>query len=194
MFGRSTFQGVRRWLTVAEAAGKRDAIFVLAGARERKEYGLELYRQGLAPRIVLSVARFEIWKFKEVALPLPPGSEPPDLLAAREAIPPPQRHFFVELDRGGVRFEKMRTGRFGTLAEITALAEWCERNREVRSLLVVSSAYHLRRVRMCCRALLAKDIDVTYVAAPGKPPRKLAALEWVKLAAYWVVLSGATKR
>src|SRR5262249_50830657 len=111
---------MKRWmeqlLTVAEEERAGDAIFVLAGARERKSFGLELHRRGLAPKIVLSVGRFEIRRLPEVGLPAPL-----DLLSTAQAVPPPERHYFVEFDAGGVKFEKTRVGRYGTLSEIEAL-------------------------------------------------------------------------
>src|SRR5437660_9781287 len=119
---------------MGEGERKCDAIFVLAGVVARKAYGLELYREGVAPRIVLSVARFEIRRLGEQALPTAI-----DLLSAAQGVPPAERHFFVEFGAGGVTFEKTRTGRFGTLAEIAALAKWCERNRDGESLMVISS-------------------------------------------------------
>lgn len=175
---------VERWLTVAEAARRCDAIFVLAGAAERKAYGLELYRAGLAPRILLSVGRFEIRRLPELALPAPV-----DLLSAAQSVPPPERHFFVEFSDGGVRYERTQVGRFGTLSEMASLAEWCARNPEVRSLLVVSSGYHLRRVRMCCRALLPQ-VQCVFVAPQERPvPFGRLAAEVVKLAVYHAVLA-----
>ena len=121
MPGKSNW--LKRWLDVGEEARKSDAIFVLAGARERKQYGLELYRAGLAPRILLSVGRFEIRRLRELPLPTPL-----DLLSAVQSVPPPERHFFVEFDASGVRYKRTPVGRFGTLSEIRALAEWCETN------------------------------------------------------------------
>jgi hypothetical protein len=185
MGGRSFPERVHRWLSLAEPARKCDAIFVLAGARVRKAYALEVYRQGYAPLIVLSVARFEIRRLAELPLPAPL-----DLLSTAQAVPPPERHFFVEFRNGGVRFEKMRVGRFGTLAEIEALAEWCSRNCDVESLLVISSGYHLRRVRMCCHALLPKKVRSVFVQTPEepRPPAAVLALEAVKLAGYRLML------
>jgi len=43
---------IERWFALSGAARKSDAIFVLAAARERNTSGLELYRQGLAQRIL----------------------------------------------------------------------------------------------------------------------------------------------
>jgi len=177
---------LERWLDVGEQVRESDAIFVLAGARGRKEYGLEVYRAGLAPRIVLSVGRFEIRRLRELSLPTPL-----ELLSAARTVTPPERHFFVEFDASGVRYERTRVGRFGTLAETRALAEWCEENREVESLLVISSGSHLRRVRMCCRALLQQRVSCVFVAAPQQEPMRAGQLaaEAVKLAAYWVMLT-----
>ena len=190
MGGRSFLERVHRWLSVGEPARKCDAIFVLAGARARKAYALELYRQDYAPLIVLSVARFEIRRMPELSLPYPEGSVRIDLLAAAQSIPPAQRHFFVAFDAAGVHFEKTPVGPFGTLAEMQTLARWCERRPEIASLLVVSSGYHLRRVRMCCHALLPKKVRCVFVQTPEerRPPAALLALEAVKLAAYRLML------
>jgi len=177
--------GVHRALSVAELARKCDAIFVLAGVRERKAYGLELYREGLAPRVLLSVGRFDIRRLPQLELPVPL-----DLLSAVQTVPPPERHFFVEFDANGVRFEKTRVGRFGTLAEIRALAQWCEKNPEVESLVVISSEYHLRRVRMCCRALLPKRVQCAFVQTPNEamPPMLELIREAFKVGVYRAML------
>jgi DUF218 domain-containing protein len=170
---------------MGEARQTCDAIFVLAGAAARKAYGLELYRQEVAPRIVLSVARFEIRRLEEQALPAPV-----DLLNAARGVPPAERHFFVEFDAAGARFERSRRGRFGTLAEIAALAEWCEKNRDVESLMVISSGYHLRRVRLCCRKLLPGRVQCVFVKTPEekRAPAGWLLLEVLKLAAYGAML------
>jgi hypothetical protein len=89
-----------------------------------------------------------------------------------------------------VKYEKIPVGRFGTLAEIRALADWCEKNRDVKSLLAISSGYHLRRVRMCCRALLPRRVQCAFVAAPQseRTPMVQLAEEMVKFGVYWVML------
>jgi hypothetical protein len=187
---RAIIDNMHRVLSVAETARKCDAVFVLAGNRQRKLYGVELYRQGYAPRILLSVGRFEIRRFRELPLPYPAGSEPIDLLAAAQPIAPPERHFFVTFSSAEVSFERIGAGRLGTLHEIQALAMWRKQRPEVHSLVVVSSGYHLRRVRMCCRALLPKAMEVTYAAAPEQAGAavRVLLLEFVKLSAYAVVL------
>ncbi|HXL22035.1 MAG TPA: hypothetical protein VOA78_06195 [Candidatus Dormibacteraeota bacterium] len=176
---------------MGQAARRSDVVFVLAGEPQRKIHGLELYRAGYAPRILLSVGRFEIRRFAELDLPYPPGSAPIDLLAARP-ISPRGRHFFVTFSADEVSFEKIAPGWLGTLREIRALAKWCKQRPEITSLIMVSSGYHLRRVRLCCRALLPKAIRVTYAAVPGEAevPAREFALELLKLPFYGAVLAG----
>src|ERR1035438_7158796 len=51
-------------LTRNDSVQPVDLIFVMAGRMERKHYGLELYRAGVAPQLVLSVGRFEVSKVR----------------------------------------------------------------------------------------------------------------------------------
>ncbi len=131
----------------------------------RKEYALELFRQGLAPRLLFSVGRFEIRRFSKMSLPAPL-----DLLKIAQEVPPPQRHYFVSFDGQDVHVEHVLPGRFGTLTEIAALSRWLDANPTIRSVIVISSAGHLRRVRMCCRSLLKTDTKLAYLASPVDTP------------------------
>jgi hypothetical protein len=137
-------------------------IFVLAGRVSRKEYGLELFRQGLSPRILFSVARFEIRRFSKMPLPVPL-----DLLKLAQGFVPPLRHFFVLFEKDTVQVEHVRPGRFGTLTEIASLARWLNANPQIHSLLIVSSTTHLRRLRLCCRSLLGAKYAFSLIPAPA---------------------------
>jgi len=127
----------------------------------RKAYALELFRQGLAQRILFSVARFEIRRFSRMPLPAPL-----DLLKLAQHVPPAARHFFVLFADGEVVVQHVRPRRLGTLTEIFALERWLRENIQIRSLMIVSSDAHLRRVRLCCRALLDPTLAVAFVAMP----------------------------
>ncbi len=185
---------LRGWLSPSDAASRADLIFVLAGRQSRKEYALELFRQGLAPRILLSVSRFEIRRFSMMALPVPL-----DLVALARTIPPPERHYFVEFEGEMFHVKQLGPGPFGTLAEIESLAHWLTGHAEVASILIVSSSSHLRRICMCCRALLPESVRVRLAAVPADfaapEPRPFeeesagAVLkELLKLAVYWTLL------
>lgn len=186
----SRFRFVDEWLYCGGSLRGADAIFVLAGRENRKRYGLELFQQGLAPRILFSVARFEIRRFSRLALPVPV-----DLLKLASNIPPPRRHFFVLLQGQAAKVEHVRPGRFGTLTEIQAVRRWLGANPGIHSLLMVSNKSHLRRIGMCCDALLGAGIEVRLIAAPetsdgeqNSTPLSAKALEMAKIALYWVIL------
>lgn len=181
------------WLAPADEPRGADLIFVLAGRVHRKEYALRLLRQGLSARILFSVGRFEIRRFSKMALPVPL-----DLLKLAQELPPPQRHYFVFFQGQDVQVEHVFPDRFGTLTEIEALARWLRGHPGIRTVLVISSDMHLRRIRMCCRSLLNSNVEVAYLAAPYSPPEPErrsalastmdAMLELFKVSIYWALL------
>src|SRR6266702_4009592 len=76
-------------LTWNDSVESAELIFVMAGRMQRKQYGLELYRAGIAPRLVLSVGRFEVSKMCRLDL-----EDFHELVALRERTQPDERHFF----------------------------------------------------------------------------------------------------
>lgn len=158
---RPLLSGLHAWLSPADAVRPADLLFVLAGQASRKHYALELFRQGLAPRLLFSVARFEIRRFSRMHLPVPL-----DLLAVAQDVPPPQRHFLVFFQGREVRVTPVLPRRFGTLTEIASLARWLENHPEIRSLLIISNEAHLRRIGICCRALLPPGKEVVLLPVP----------------------------
>lgn len=170
-----------------EALREFDLIFILAGRPARKIYGLELFRGGVAERLLFSVARFEVRGFREFDLPVEF-----DLLPVASPVPAKLRHFFVLFRGGAPEVERIGVGSFGTLREIVALGDYLGRDPGIRSVLVVTSAGHLRRVRMCCRAILPRDLEVKAGAVPPEKEGRDSIFEFlvetVKVGIYWVVL------
>ena len=173
-----------------------DLIFVIAGRENRKRFGLELFNRGLAPRILFSVARFEIRRFSNMALPTQL-----DLLKLAQDVPPPQRHFFVFFHGTECYVQHIQPRRFGTLTEMASLARWLDANPQVRSLILISSEMHLRRIGMCCRSLLPRSVEVVLLAVPSSfsdsadeqssaiQSRDSDVLEFLKVLVYWVLLT-----
>lgn len=159
------------WLSPSDATGQADLIFALAGRQSRKLYALELFQHRAASTLLLSVARFEIRKFAQ--LPWPADI---DLLQVASGTPPALRHYFVSFEVGTTRVELIRPGYFGTLSEIRTLAEWLKKRPQIGKLLVISSAPHLRRVRVCCHALLPARVKIHFIATPNDSP--LARDNW----------------
>jgi hypothetical protein len=149
------------WLAHEDTLTASDLIFVLAGLQSRKEYAATLFREGIAPLVLFSVDRFEIRRFATLDVPQPPAL---DLLEIARGISPPDRHFFVLLKSGQFEVKRIPVRKLGTLSEIDALADWLPLHPEIASLLVISSGTHLRRLRLCCRALLPPN-SKTYMRA-----------------------------
>jgi hypothetical protein len=176
------------WLAHADSPMQSDAIFVLAGHKSRKALAIQLLAQGTAPRILFSVGRFEIRRFPELGLP-----RTIDLLQLAQTIPPPQRHFFVLFEGQQFTVQRIQVRVLGTLSEIDALADWLLAHPEISSLLLVSSGAHLRRLRMCCRRLLRRNVKCSFVATPeeggnNSSNRGAIFLECFKIACYFVLL------
>jgi uncharacterized SAM-binding protein YcdF (DUF218 family) len=176
------------WLARADPVAPADAIFVLAGQKSRKLFAIRLLEQGIAPRVLFSVGRFEIRRFPELGLP-----QTIDLLQIAQSIPPPQRHFFVLFENQQFTVQRIPVKTLGTLSEIDALADWLLAHPEISSLLVVSSSSHLRRLRMCCRRLLRRNVRCSFVATPEESGNngsnhKTILLECFKIACYLVLL------
>jgi hypothetical protein len=176
------------WLARADSPAPADGIFVLAGRKSRKVFAIQLFERGMAPRLLFSVGRFEIRRFPELGLP-----PTIDLLQMAQSIPPRQRHFFVSFENQQFTVQRIRVRTLGTLSEIDALADWLLAHPEITSLLVVSSGSHLRRLRMCCRRMLRRNVKCSFVSTPdesGKDSsnRKGILLECFKIGCYLVIL------
>lgn len=151
-------------------SGPLDAIFVFAGGQARKECAAGLWRvlnRAGTPAerdlvLVVSVARYEWRRYPLLGLP---GTDA--LQEAVSLVPPDQRHFFVILERGSVEVRHVTPRRWGTRNEARALAALA-RERGWRSLLVISSAFHLPRVRLVVRrALEGSGVALSY-ATPAR--------------------------
>jgi hypothetical protein len=165
--------------------GKADAIFVFAGRESRKRFGVRLFREGLAPRLVLSVARFEWRGFPRLGLPSDGG-----LVDQVEATEPRLRHFFVDIRSDGAMCETISVGRFGTWSEVRALSALVRREG-IRRLVIVSHKQHLRRCLLSLSVTLPEHCERIPLAAPEDTAEPAAepTVEALKLLIYGAFLS-----
>jgi len=189
------------WLAASDALQPSDVIFVLAGRECRKHFALELLRAGWAPTLLLSVGRFEIRRFSNLELPAEL-----DMLAIASTTEPRRRHYFVEIGSGSAQAQRITLSRFGTLSEIRAFAVWLREHDAIRSATIVSSGFHLKRVRMCCRRLMPEGTRLHFVAVPDESrylrghwwrdpnARKLVLSELLKVPIYRVLCRKAMLR
>jgi len=175
------------WLVVSDPCQPADVIFVLAGRECRKHFALRLFQEGLAPALLISVGRFEIRRFSNLNLP-----DSLDLLAVAATTEPRRRHYFVRVGHGTVESQRIAVRRFGTLSEIRAFADWLREHPSIRSAMVVSSGFHLKRVRMCCRRLVPDGVRLRFIAVPEEG-RFSSADWWRDASVRRLVLSEAMK-
>jgi len=166
-----------KWLEAADdEPGFGDVIFVLAGRKCRKDFALGLFEQGRSDILLISVGRFEIRHFMGRRLEI--GG---DLKQIAASVAPQARHYFVALQSTQPEIYQIPIGRFGTWSEISAFSRWLEKKRTIRTGLVVSSGFHLRRVRWCCRFLITRGVKLKFVAVPYEDPM-LNANQWWRTA------------
>ena len=144
---RSSFLDVPwNFLSLRDSPSPSDLIFVLAGLPERKTFALELFQQGIAPRLILSVGRFEVRQMDRF------GFRDLNLREKVAGMVPRERHFFIELSGTSRAIVLAGIPQIGTFAELSALAT-CLAAQQAHSLLIISTSIHLRRVRWCCRRI-----------------------------------------
>ena len=187
--GAYSFIYVGRWLAPQEPLVKADAIFVLAGTvAERPLEAADLFEEGYAPRVLVTRDT----------------PEPAVIIAGTRGATLPQRY---ELNREvllklGVpetalivpdRVHDNTASEAETLREVAVRSGW-------RRVIVVSSAYHLRRVAIASRRQLrGTGIEVVLRATrydPAVPDRwwtRRSDIRWVvsevpKVVAYWLRL------
>ncbi len=147
------------WLASPDTLRPADVIFVLAGGQGRKRFGLRLLQEGWAGTLLLSVARFDIRRFSALKLPLTF-----DLRSIASATEPRRRHYFIATAANSIECRPIPVGRLGTLSEVIAFSNWLKANDTIRSAIIISSGFHLRRLRLCCRNILRDRLPVSFVA------------------------------
>lgn len=148
------------FLAVEDPPASCDVIAVLAGPVERKSYGLELFRRSVAPRLVLSVARFDVGR----TAALLHGAQ--ELIALRDKTPAQERHFWVDYENARRTIVPARLPRTGTFGELQALASYLAPYTPEK-IALVSTSIHLRRIRFCCsRIAFFAQAYVSLLAVP----------------------------
>jgi hypothetical protein len=184
---RSFLHPLRNVLFQEDSPQPSDVIFVLAGRPERKVYGLELFRQGITPRLILSVGRFEVRRMDHL------GFQHLNLREITSRLPPGERHFFIDIVADFQRVIVRSDAGKGTQAELMSLGRYLEPDR-VNSLLLVSTSVHLGRVRRYCERIASfSDKKIRYVPVPEDLSSFRKASWWKHLDHWSYVLSECAK-
>jgi uncharacterized SAM-binding protein YcdF (DUF218 family) len=165
--------GAARALVVEAELERADLIVVLGGAaayEERARHAARLFREGRAPRVVLTFDGTRAgWSQAE-------QTNPPFVQLARE-----------ELVRAGVPAESVEVlpGLVTSTHEEAALVCESAARRGARSLLVVTSAYHSRRALWTFRrAARTGGLNVGLSPAPAGDHSPPAAFWWLRPAGW----------
>lgn len=123
-----------------------------------------------------------------------------ELLALRDATLPAKRHFWIDISHEQTTVSRATLSRVGTFEELEAVADYLK-VQPPRTLGLVSTSIHLRRMRFCCsRITFFQQINVLFWPVPeveASPQRDgwwrspanwgYICSEFVKLAGYYLV-------
>lgn len=165
------------FLAAGDVPEQCDVIFVLAGKPERKPYGFELFQQGLAPRLIFSVGRFEV---RQTAA----AFDLPGLISMRDGTQPAQRHFWVDFAKGSREVHRAGLKRHNTFWELSALAAYLA-PEPPRRIALVSTSIHLRRIRFCCRRIPFYQKSTVFFLAVPEETSSFKCDHWWKRGSHW---------
>lgn len=180
--GGAFVHGAARWLNNPDAPARVDAILVLAGSYQRPIHAGDLYRQGFAPLVLVSVPAND------------PAAVP--LAALGVKLVPKEETYEQTLRAKGVPADRIQ--RLGTKSLSTVDEAFELRKRyagKPAKVLVVTSPFHVRRARMIFTdALEGSGIAVAVLATPQEPfpdhwwtsqdAARDVLLEWTKILFY----------
>jgi uncharacterized SAM-binding protein YcdF (DUF218 family) len=147
------------WLYIDERPEPADAILLLAGEPSRALHAAELYSRGLAPLVYVPkpIHSRSQRVLEELGIPFPPQEKLYEAILVKKGVPKD-------------RIRVQGHGFMSTLEEALAARGLSLEPRH--TLLVVTSPYHVRRVKMIFNRVLPQ-IRVIVVADPHEPyPRR----------------------
>lgn len=178
-------------LIVQERDPRRaDVGVILAGKFTRAMYAADLYHQGLIPRIWITRPEREegLAQLDQLGVPVPLQEEVSRQVLLKKGVPEDRIEFI-----GG--------GLINTIAEARLVAAMLAARPQYRSVLIVTSKFHVRRAEAIFRHVLAPSPGVE-IAVVGTPYDRFVADRWwsdrdsarqvllegAKLALFWVKL------
>jgi len=144
------------WLNTSDAPRKADVMLILAGEPARFLAGADLYHQGYATQILVTKpVRLRPYRiFDDLKIDYPRSEEV-------------YRQILIKKGVDGQRIRYLGDGVISTVDEARALRAHAAADK-IRSVLVVTSPYHVRRTKMIFHRELP-DVAITVVANPYEP-------------------------
>lgn len=144
------------WLKTDGSPRESDAIVVLAGSFERSMYAADLYAQGIAPKILLSVPRPEnsLVRLDRLGIRYPRPEVIYKEILLKKGVP-----------EGAIEF--VAAGAISTIDEAEVFASRLKSSR--MRVLVVTSPYHVRRATLAFRDAFGDEAQIAVVGTPYEP-------------------------
>jgi len=141
------------FLIVGDDLHPADLIHVLGGDVERVDYGIDLYKQGYGRKILFTGGRVELPLVKTTYSRLAREYAESKGALAEDILPD----------------ESTATS---TFEEVLELEEILQHEASVRSLIIVSSPYHLRRARWIFKKGLNNRVALQFAPVPFEKSRQ----------------------
>lgn len=161
VFRANLLVGAANLWIVNEPVTKADAIYVLGGGAETRPFeAARLFREGFAPRILLSSTR--IRRYQKVGLQ-PPEAEIIRSILLKEGVPE-------------TAITAIGEGNANTRDEAVALAMWCNENH-AKSVIIPTDLFHTHRVAWLFRKAL-QPLDANIQVTACEPPEYSSSNWW----------------
>jgi len=152
----TTFFGVGRWLVVEDPAAKARAIALLSGGMPvRALEAAKLYRQGYAPEVWLTHSAEPGESLKAMGIPFEGEEAYSTRVLVHEGVPAAAIHV-------------LEPPIVNTADEVKVIGAALEQRND-RSVILVTSKPHTRRVRLLWRKLAPRECRAMVRAAPEDP-------------------------
>lgn len=146
LFKERILLAVGDYLIIQDELKPVDVIHVIAGDDYRTNYAIQLYKQGYAKYIFFTGGLCQFHGYYHGVN----GQR----LALQQGIPPEA----IALDDSSVT---------STYSEIVRLKTWMDQNQTpIRSVMVVSDPFHMRRARWAYRQVLGKKVNIVMAPVP----------------------------
>ncbi len=144
-------------LVVEVPPHRADVCLVLAGNFGRAMYAADLYHQGFIPRIWISRPEREkpLTQLDALGVPYPRQEEISQAVLLKKGVPED-------------RIEMIGEGVVSTIAEARLVADLLEKRSEIRSLLIITSRFHVRRAEAIFQYVLRprSQVELFVVGTP----------------------------
>jgi len=175
-------------LVVEVAPHHADVGLVLAGNFGRAMYAADLYQRGFIPRIWISRPEREklLVQLDTLGVPYPREEEISRAVLLKKGVPED-------------RIEVIGDGVSSTIAEARLVADFLEKRSGIRSLLIITSRFHVRRAEAIFQYVLRPrfQVEIFVVGTPydgfvadrwwaDRDSARQVVLETAKIALFWV--------